>query len=76
MQDSVEVPDDETSVSCTFLLKTLNFPRKKILRLSTEVPECETTAPCTNLLETLNFLRETILQYFSHDNCVMKVVLE
>ena len=23
----------------------------------------------------MNFLRETILQYFFHDNCVMKVVL-
>ena len=59
-----------------YLLKTLNFLRKKILRLSTEVPDGETTVSCTNLLETLNFLRETILQYFSHDNCVMKVVLE
>ena len=59
-----------------YLLNTLNFLRKKILRLSTEVPDGETAVSCTNLLEILNFLRETILQYFSHDNCVMKVVLE
>ena len=61
---STEVPDGETSLSCTNLLKTLNFLRKKILRLSTEVPDGETTVSCTNLLETLNFLREKILQYF------------
>ena len=29
MQDSTEVPDDETTVSCTNLLKTLNFLKKK-----------------------------------------------
>ena len=56
--------------------KKLNFLRKKILRLSTEIPDGETTVSCMNLLETLNFLRKTILQYFFHDNCVMKVVLE
>ena len=76
MQDSIEVPDDENRVSWTNLLKTLNFLRKKILRLSFEFPDGETTVSCTNLLKTLDFLRETILQYFSHNNCVMKVVLE
>ena len=63
-----EVPDYEARVSCTNLLKTLDFLGEKILRLSTEVLDGETTVSCTNLLETLNFLRETILQYFSHDN--------
>ena len=62
------------SASCTNLLKTQNFLRKKILRLFTEVPDREIAVSFTNLLETLDFL--TILQYFSHDNCVMKVVLE
>ena len=72
----IEVPDYEARVSCMNILKTLDFLEKKILRLSTEVLDGETTVSCTNLLETLSFLRETILQYFSHDNCVMKVVLE
>ena len=54
----------------------MNFPREKILRLSTEVSDGETTVSCSNLLETLNFLWEAMLQYFSHDNCVLKVVLE
>ena len=56
--------------------KNTELPEKKKLRLSTEVPDCETTVSCTNLLETLNFLGETILQYFSRDNCVMKLALE
>ena len=68
MQDSTEIADDEASVSCTNLLKALNFLRKKNLKISTEMPYGEITVSCTNLLETLNFLKQTILQYFC--NCL------
>ena len=57
-------------------VKNTELPEGKNTRLSTEIPDGETTVSCTDLLERLNFLRETILQYFSHDSCVMKVVLE
>ena len=61
MKDSTEIPDGEITVSCTNLLKTLNFLRKNA---NTPLEFLKVI-----LFATLTVLRATILLFFNQKLC-------